>query len=419
MNKISFLFPGQGSQYFGMGKKLCSQFKIAKSIFEEASDILNIDLCKICFEDETNLLNKTENAQIAIFTTSLAAYRVSSKVLGIKPCYMAGHSLGEITALVCANSIDFSQGLKIVKSRGKFMQDASSESSGMAAVIGVNKSVVEEVCNNCSEGDNFVIVSNYNAVQQTVISGIKSAVNKATEELERLGAKVVYLNVAAAFHSPLMQSAADKFKEELRKYEFKTPEYKVISNINALPYNNEDDIPDKLSQLMILPVRWYETMRYLENEGVEAALEIGPKNVLTNLVNKNGYKFVAYAIDKDEDLKKIIDNNYLPKILNSEKNIIHLINLCLTTAVCTRNRNWDEDEYKKGVIKPYNSIKEIQEQIESDNILPTYELAEKTLNMLKIILDTKKVPQEEVKNRITKILTDSNTFELFSKNELI
>ncbi len=306
MKKIALLFPGQGSQYIGMGKKLNDNFKCAKEVYEEANDAIGFDLRGLCFEGDMEELTKTENTQPAIMTASVAAFRVYQEEIGVEPLFMAGHSLGELSALTCSGAINFSNAIKLVRQRGRFMQEAVPVGiGGMSAISGADTVDIEDECKKVSEDGNIVVISNYNSPDQIVISGNKAAVEGAGEKLKERGAKVIPLKVSAPFHSPLMKPAADKFGEELMKYSYNDPRFPVISNVTALPYDGAHSIRENLTMQITSPVQWIRSMKYLESCGVEMLIELGPKKVLKNLAAKIIPGRDAYSYDYDQDVNNI------------------------------------------------------------------------------------------------------------------
>ncbi len=421
MKKTAFLFPGQGAQYVGMGKKLCDIYTSAARTFEEADDALEFKLSKLCFEGSIEELTKTENTQPALLTASIAAFRVFMEENEIEPSCMAGHSLGEISALVCAGSMDFSDAVKIVRERGRFMQEAVPQGIGaMAAVSGIDRELIEKECSTYAGSNEVVVVSNYNSPDQIVISGHTSAVNAAGERLRKLGANIIPLKVSAPFHSPLMQPAADRLRAELYKYTYKELKYPVLSNVTAQPYTGHTSIIENLAAQIVSPVRWTESVMFLKQNGICTAVELGPKNVLKNLMKKNAPDMKTYSFDMEEDaalLKgELSENAGSAGIYNP--NLPTVVTRCLATAVCTRNYNWDNDEYQKGVIEPYKRIQKLQEELEKQKKQPSKEQMEDALEMLRSVFRTKKTPSEEQAERFTQIFEETGTFELFQDFEL-
>jgi [acyl-carrier-protein] S-malonyltransferase len=417
MKKTAFLFPGQGAQYVGMGKELCNKYDIARKTFEEANDILKFDLQKLCFEGSMEELTKTENTQPALLTASVAAFRVYMNEFGIEPSYLAGHSLGEISALACTGGIDFQDAVKIVRQRGRFMQEAVPEGIGaMAAVSGIGREIIENECIMYNENNEIVVVSNYNSTEQIVISGHASAVNAVGEKLKKQGGRIIPLKVSAPFHSPLMQAAADRLREELSKYSYRPFKYPVLSNATAEPYTGHDAIIDNLSVQIVKAVRWTDSMIFLQKNGVETAVELGPKTVLKNLMKKNAPEIKVYSFDMEEDVNQLreINADTSESTGKYDPGAPTVVSRCLAVAVCTRNYNWDNDEYQKGVIEPYRRIQKMQEQLEKEQKNPSKQQMEEALQMLKTVFVTKKTPAEEQTERFSQIFEETGTFELFT-----
>jgi len=412
MKKIVFLFPGQGSQFVGMGKHLCENFASARMAFEEAGDALGFDLKKLCFEGDSDELTKTENAQPAILTSSIAALRVYMEEIGLEPMACMGHSLGEFSALVCAGGMEFKDALKIVRVRGQLMQEAVPIGVGaMAAITKIESSIIEEECKKLSIDGKVVVISNYNSPGQYVISGHTGVVTDAVEKLKEMGARAVPLKVSAPFHCPLMKPAADKLKEELEKYNYNPLKYPVISNVTALPYEGHEKIVENLFIQMVKAVRWQESMEYLKKLGIDIAVELGPQVVLKNLTKKNAPDIKVFSYDKEEDVKALKDE--LKVDASSQKNTPMVISRCLAIAVCTQNHNWNDDEYQKGVVQPYRKIQKLQEELDKTTRKPTVEEMREALEMLRSVFETKKTPIEEQVERYNQIFAETGTKELF------
>ncbi|MGB7292338.1 MAG: ACP S-malonyltransferase [Thermodesulfobacteriota bacterium] len=308
----AFVFPGQGSQYVGMGKDLYRTFKIARTTFEEASDVTGVDLCRVCFEDRYGELTHTINAQPAIVTVSVAALRVISEETEIKADYVAGHSLGEYTALVASEAMDFKDAVWIVRKRGEYMQNAVPLGVGaMSAIIGLQKHEVEKICSEASVNGFIVTPANFNAPSQTVISGNKEAVDKATELARSNGAKrVIPLEVSAPFHCPLMAPAAEKLRMDLEKIDISRYKIPVVTNVDAKL--NTDPVKTKatLVDQVKSPVQWYESIKLLYDMGVRKFIEIGPGKTLSGLIKRSIPDPVVLNVENISGLELLRDNDF-------------------------------------------------------------------------------------------------------------
>jgi [acyl-carrier-protein] S-malonyltransferase len=304
---IAFVFPGQGSQYVGMGKELYDEFEVARRTFEEASDILHFDLARLCFEDDSKELNLTVNAQPAILTASVAALRVLKEETGIQPGFVAGHSLGEYTALVASGTLDFGDAVWIVRKRGEFTQNAVPVGVGaMAAVLGLSEEQVEEICREASTDGLVVSPANFNAPGQTVISGNKEAVEKAASLSKSRGAKrVVLLDVSAPFHCKLMAPAAEKLAQILDKIRFSEFKVPIVTNLDARINIDPTRIRGLLIDQVMSPVRWYESIKNLYEMGVRRFFEIGPGNVLSGLIRRTVSDVLVRNFEKVSHLESL------------------------------------------------------------------------------------------------------------------
>ena len=309
MAKWAFLFPGQGSQYVGMGKDLKENFKVAAEIFDEADEALSEKLSKLCFEGPEDDLKLTMNTQPAILTVSVAALRVLQQETDITPAITAGHSLGEFSALVASGALDFADAVRIVRKRGTFMQDAVPVGvGGMAAILGMDTEAVENICRETAQGES-VAPANYNCPGQIVISGHMEAVKRAAEKAEAEGAKrAVMLPVSAPFHSTLMKPAAERLAEALKSIEVSELTIPVLSNVEADFYPSKDDVKRLLAQQVNHPVRWIEEMDKLMGEGIDNALELGPGKVLCGLMRKISREVKMKNVENAEGVKTVVSN---------------------------------------------------------------------------------------------------------------
>lgn len=279
----AYIFPGQGAQFSGMGKTLYEKSKEAKSLFEEANSILGFEITKTMFEGEAVDLKKTKITQPAIFLHSV----ILAKCLGEKfnPEMVAGHSLGEFSALVASKALDFESGLKLVAQRAQAMQKACEISKGtMAAVLGLDNNIVENVC---KEINGVVVSANYNCPGQLVISGTLTAINLACETLKEKGARrAIVLPVGGAFHSPLMEPAREELAVAIQNTEFKTPSCPIYQNTTAKAVMDINEIKVNLIAQLTSPVKWCQSVEQMINDGAKIFTEVGPGNVLQGLVRK-------------------------------------------------------------------------------------------------------------------------------------
>jgi [acyl-carrier-protein] S-malonyltransferase len=280
------MFPGQGSQKPGMGKELAEQFPVARQVFEEADDALGFSISRLCFEGPAEELQLTENTQPAILTTSIAAFRAAQENEMPAPDFVAGHSLGEYSALVAAGVLELADAVKTVRARGQYMQQAVPVGTGaMAAVIGGELEAIENACREAS-GDQVCSVANSNSPKQVVIAGNTEAVDRAIELLKPVAKRVIKLNVSAPFHCALMKPAQEKLGVHLERLVFQAPQMPVVTNVEAKITTAPDELRDALLRQVSAPVRWMESMQLLRKEGVQTFVEIGPGKVLSGLMSQ-------------------------------------------------------------------------------------------------------------------------------------
>jgi [acyl-carrier-protein] S-malonyltransferase len=306
-DRIAFVFPGQGSQYVGMGKDLCAQFAVAKQTFAEADDALGSGLSELCFYGPEGDLKLTENTQPAILTTSVAALRVLESETAMRPAFVAGHSLGEYSALVAVGALQFRDAVTVVRERGSLMQQAVPAGAGaMAVVLGLETQAVRELCEVAGEGET-VSPANYNGSGQVVIAGAKPAVARAMALAKERGAKrVLDLSVSAPFHCELMQPAAEGLKDVLSKVEIHSFHIGVITNVEADVNLDASRVKSLLIEQAVRPVRWEESVKKIAALGCNRAVEIGPGKVLKGLMKRIVPALEVDNFESPPDLSKMM-----------------------------------------------------------------------------------------------------------------
>ncbi len=309
--KIALIFPGQGSQVAGMGKALAEAYPEAGAIFAAADAALGYAISTLCFEGPEDKLTDTYYTQPALYTMGIAGLRALNALLGeeAKPAFMAGHSLGELTALAAAGAIPFEEGLMLVQERGRVMRDAGEQNPGaMAAVLGLDMNVIAEICDAASaETGTVVVAANDNNPGQVVISGEEAALERAMELAQERGARrAIKLAVSIASHSPLMEEAAKQFREAVDDAPISEPEVPVIGNVSATPLDSADAIREELSAQLVSRVRWTESVEAMITSGVETFVEIGPKATLTGMIRRIDRSAERVNISDPESLASFV-----------------------------------------------------------------------------------------------------------------
>lgn len=306
--KLAFVFPGQGSQKIGMLADIAAEYSVVEDLFSRASGVLDYDLWHLVQQGEQDAINKTEVTQPLLLTASTALWKVWSSLGGDTPSLLAGHSLGEWSALVAAEVVDFESAVKLVQLRGRYMQEAvPAGEGGMAAIVGLEDEVVENLCDQVA-GDEYVGAVNYNSPGQIVIAGHKTAVERAAVACKEAGAKrALPLPVSAPFHTPLMAPAAERLAEDMEAVEFRSPKTPVLHNVGVEQVESPQEIRRRMVQQITAPVPWVKTVEKLAGSGIEKAIECGPGKVLAGLNKRITDKLVTLTIDNLASLKAALD----------------------------------------------------------------------------------------------------------------
>lgn len=308
---IAFIFPGQGSQEVGMGQALAQSSPAARAIFEQADDLLGFSLSQLCFTGPEADLNDTLNTQAALFTVSVAALEALTEAgYGVKPNFVAGHSLGEYAAYVAAAALSFANGLKLVRERGRLMKEAGQlNPGGMAALLKLDDDSVAEICRRVTTEQSYGIlqIANYNSPGQVVISGHNGAVDKGIELAQAAGARrAVKLPVSIAAHSELMRVVADSFRVAVDKTPVNLPEIPIVANITARLLESSAAIRAEMAGQLTSAVQWTSSIEWMIEQGVAAFIEIGPKDVLSSLIKRINKEVSTYAVNTPASIAKLL-----------------------------------------------------------------------------------------------------------------
>jgi [acyl-carrier-protein] S-malonyltransferase len=413
MKQIAVMFSGQGSQYLGMGKKLFERDGATRAMFDRASRLLDLDMAQLCFSGPAEELNRTENTQPALLLCSVADYRHFRARTDVTPAFMAGHSLGELSALVAADAMSLDDGLLLARARGLAMSRCATEvKTGMHAVTRLERAVVEQICADTPGFGADFVLANVNAPGQFVLSGSVAAMEAAGAALKQAGGAIIPLKVSGPFHSPYMAAAAEQFGAALARVEWRSARVPVLSSMDGRAHGAGQQIARALMEQMTGPVLWSDTMQVLQRAGIDAYLEAGPGAVLKKLALNNLPGASAYGLDVDDDAPAI------EKLFAAELRAVEqrpsVVGRCMAVAVCTQNNNWNEDDYQQGVIDPYRQLQALQEGLEQAGAQPNAEQMRQALDCLGRIFATKGTPADERAWRLSQIIESTGSAEVLA-----
>ena len=420
MTKVGLLFPGQGSQYVGMAKTLTERHAAARRTFEEAGDCLGWDVLRLCLEGDIAALTATANAQPAILTHSVAAYRAWTELYGERPAVGGGHSLGEFSALACSGVLSFADAVRLVRHRGELMQAATGTADGgMAAISGIDDDRLERLLEEIRSEGAVLVVAGVNSAHQRVVSGHRTALERLARRIEGLPAKYTPLNVGAAFHSPFMADAAAQFRVRLEDCVYGVPSWPVLSNVTGTPHASEGgaaSLIERLTLQMTRPVQWVACMETMRACGVKRTVELGPGSVLTRLwqsFRPNG------AAEYSDDPRLLAQSGAagIPGTAQTSREGVGLADFlprCLGIAVATRNNRTDAEAYRTGVLEPYRAVERLVAAIRESDEPPSEDQLRQGWDMLLSVFETKGTEASERRMRLTTLIKETGTDKLFA-----
>lgn len=415
MKKYAVMFPGQGVQYSGMGQEMYKQYKVARETFDFASDVVGFDIAELCFGINSKKIFDNQNIQPALLTFGVASYKVLMQQVDFPPTFLLGHSLGEITALVCSGAIEFKDALKLTKLREKLMCVSLGKLGSMIAVMGLDIIELQKICDDISNSEQIIEIANYNSDEQIVLSGHTTAIELATKQIEELGGYVFQLNTANPFHCSLMLPTVSSLKELLSSFQYRDFTVPVISNMTAEPYKGKHTIIETLSNQIINNVKWKQSIDYIAKQNVFIAIEVGPQSVLRNLLMSNEQKIQAYSLDDKKDRKfiKEVTMNLCNCMRTDNKAKIEFLKKCLCAFVTMRNNSDNIKDYSEKVIACYVHVDKLINDIIEESREVSFEEMKHVLDALVYSMKAKEISLEEQNDRLKYILYSTGFFDVF------
>lgn len=408
MEKISFIFPGLGSQFVGMGQSFYKDFEIVRQTYEEASDFAGFDVANLCFGGLGLELNRIDKMQFAVVTTGVAMARAFTYEYEINPQFCAGHSVGEYAALVCSGAVKFSDAIKILKVRGEILKKATKLGQ-MSIIEKIGLDAVERVIE--ENEDLRTYISCYNSPDQFAISG--SQIELVEEKLLKENAMVTPIIYSPPIHSPLMNDYVKEFYEFLNSFKYNSFRIPIVSNVTGTPFSDSSNIPYIMSEQLKRPVQWYNTMLCFKKYGISMVIEIGPKNLLTSFLKNLDPNMKKYCFGIKNDRAEI--NKLFLSDSGLQKDRVRFVDRCLGIAVSTQNFNNNIEEFQSKVVDNYNNIKKIANEIEETGRKSNTEEKLQSLRHLIKIMETKKVPKQEQQDWIKRLLDETSTYYSFKE----
>ncbi|MEU6024582.1 ACP S-malonyltransferase [Micromonospora sp. NPDC047134] len=398
MKDLVIVFPGQGSQFAGMGRKWFDEHESVRDRFGQASDIVGYSLADLCFTAPPAEVTRTRYAQVSLLVLSYSMYEVMTAGRKVPVSYLTGHSLGEITALLAAGALTFEDAVRLVKVRGEAMEGCAADSgTGMIATVRMPVADVEKCVEDFNAAGHDVQVANYNGELQTVLSGSLDSLKGMTAYLEDRGARVVKLNVAGAFHSTFMAGALPEYTKALSEVTITEPAVPVYSNVTGEAYESAEAIRETLAVQLTSPVRWSDIVASLVDRKAAVWIEVGPKQVLKRMLTGAVGSGEVYSLDEEPDRVGAV----LDHLVELKKREPGVVGLCLGAAAATRNRNFDADEYHNGVVLSYRKLQELS-KLDQESL--SDQQKQTALDLLLTIMRTKRVAEAEQRDRIESIL---------------